>query len=94
MSSSKQAVRVIIRTRPTADFASKHVEIDQSKGTIVMRHDKDAEAGFVNNQTDQWKFQFEKILHNASQDEVYEQSATEIIQSVVEGYNGTIFCYG
>ena len=38
--------------------------------------------------------QFEKILHNASQDEVYEQSATEIIQSVVEGYNGTIFCYG
>ena len=32
-------------------------------------------------------------LYN-SQDEVYEQSATEIIQSVVEGYNGTIMCYG
>lgn len=33
-------------------------------------------------------------MHNSSQDEVYEQSSTEIIQSVVEGYNGTILCYG
>lgn len=94
MSQKKQAVRVIIRTRPTADFASKNLEIDPSKGTIVIRQDKNEEAGFVNNQTDQWKFNFEKILHNASQDEVYEQCATDIIQSVVEGYNGTIFCYG
>jgi len=33
-------------------------------------------------------------LHNASQDEVYETSASAIIQSVVEGYNGTVLCYG
>jgi len=85
---------VIIRTRPTADFASKNLEVDTSKGSIVIRTEKNEESGHVNNQTDQWKFSFEKILHNASQDEVYEQSATEIIQSVVEGYNGTIFCYG
>ena len=70
--SSKQAVRVLIRTRPTADFASKNLEINPSKGTIIIKHDKDIEAGHINNQTDQWKFQFEKILHNASQDEVYE----------------------
>lgn len=43
---------------------------------------------------DSWKFQFEKILHNASQDETYEATASEIIQSVVEGYNGTVLCYG
>ena len=50
--------------------------------------------GTVNNQTDLWKFGFEKILHNASQDETYEASASEIIQSVVDGYNGTVLCYG
>ena len=70
--SNKQSVRVIIRTRPTADFASKNLEVDPSKGTIVIKNDKDEEAGFVNNQTDHWKFQFGTILHNASQDEVYE----------------------
>lgn len=47
--SSKQSVRVIIRTRPTADFASKNLEVDPSKGTIVIKNDKDDEAGFVNN---------------------------------------------
>lgn len=41
-----------------------------------------------------WKFSFEKILHNASQDEVYEEASSAIVHSVVEGYNGTVLCYG
>ena len=28
------------------------------------------------------------------QDEVYESSAQELVSSVVQGYNGTILCYG
>ena len=90
----KQSVKVVIRTRPTSDFASKVYAIDAGKGTVSMSAEKRPEDGTVNNQTDHWKFQFEKILHNASQDEVYEQTASEIISSVVEGYNGTVLCYG
>ena len=85
---------MLIRTRPTADFASKNMEVDPAKGSILIRANRNEEAGAINNQTDSWKFQFEKILHNASQDETYEASSSEIIQSVVEGYNGTILCYG
>lgn len=85
---------MLIRTRPTADFCSKNLLIDQAKGGIEVRVVKDAAKGCVNNQTDAWKFNFGKILHNASQDETYEASASEIIQSVVEGYNGTVLCYG
>jgi hypothetical protein len=40
---------VLIRTRPTADFASKNLEINPSKGTIIIKNDKDEEAGYVNN---------------------------------------------
>lgn len=29
-----------------------------------------------------------------SQDEVYEVAAGETVQSVMQGYNGTILCYG
>jgi kinesin family protein 6/9 len=90
----KQAVKVVIRTRPTADFASKILKIDPAQGTIAIHTEKKPEDGHVNNQTDSWKFQFEKILHNASQDETYEATATEIINSVVDGYNGTVLCYG
>ena len=92
--SGKQAVKVVIRTRPTADFAQRNLEIDPSTGSITIKIDKNEKAGLINNQTDAWKFSFEKILHNASQDEVYEASASEIIQSVVEGFNGTVLCYG
>ena len=84
----------MIRTRPTADFASKNVDIDLSSGSITLKQDKNEAAGVINNQTDIWKFNFEKILHNASQDEVYEVAASEIVQSVSEGYNGTVLCYG
>lgn len=64
--SGKQAVKVVIRTRPTADFAQKNLEIDPSKGKITIRFDKIEKYGHVNNQNDQWKFDFETILHNAS----------------------------
>ena len=67
MSGAKgQAVKVVIRTRPTADFAQKNIFIDQAKGSIKMNFEKDANAGLINNQTDAWTFNFEKILHNAS----------------------------
>lgn len=50
--------------------------------------------GVVNNQLDNWKFKFDKILHNATQDDVYDLSAASIVQNVVAGYNGTVMTYG
>jgi hypothetical protein len=49
-------VKVVIRTRPTSDFASKIFKIDAAKGTIALSTEKKAEDGHVNNQTDSWKF--------------------------------------
>ncbi|CDW82929.1 kinesin motor domain-containing protein [Stylonychia lemnae] len=89
----KQAVKVVVRARPTANFASKNIKIDPLTGTIALNIDKKDE-GTVNNQLDSWKFKFDKILQNSSQDEVYEAAAQETVQSVVQGYNGTILCYG
>jgi len=50
--------------------------------------------GVVNNQLDNWKFKFDKILHNSTQDDVYDLSAATIVQNVVAGYNGTVMTYG
>ena len=52
------------------------------------------EMGAVNNQLDNWKFKFNTILHNATQDDVYDQTASQIVNSAVAGYNGTVMCYG
>jgi kinesin family protein 6/9 len=59
---------------------------------MVHRDKKD--EGAVNNQLDNWKFKFDNILHNATQDDVYDLSAAPIVQSVVAGFNGTVMCYG
>jgi kinesin family protein 6/9 len=90
----KQAVKVLIRARPTASFASKNIKLDPATGTIGVSLEKREEGGVVNNQTDSWKFKFDRLLNNATQDEVYEASSQELVSSVVAGYNGTVMCYG
>ena len=90
---SKQAVKVLIRTRPTDQFAVRNLKVDCNSGVFDVQIDKKDE-GAVNNRLDNWKFKFQHILHNATQDDVYDLSSAEIVQSVVKGYNGSIMCYG
>jgi kinesin family protein 6/9 len=90
----KSAVKVVIRTRPTANFASKNLKLDLEKKTIEVFIPKDSTQGMINNQQENWKFKFDDFLHNAPQEEVYDICGQEIVRSVIEGYNGTIFAYG
>jgi kinesin family protein 6/9 len=52
------------------------------------------ESGIVNHQQNQWGFQFEKVLSNASQEIIFNLSSKEILTSALEGYSGCILCYG
>ncbi|OMJ90760.1 hypothetical protein SteCoe_6838 [Stentor coeruleus] len=90
----KSSIRVIIRTRPTANFASKNLKIDIEKKTIEAFIPKDSDQGLINNQQENWKFKFDEFLHNSTQEEVYDTCGRDIIHSVLEGYNGTVFAYG
>jgi len=36
---------------------------------------KDSGAGLINNQKENWTFKFDKLMHNASQEEVFEYCA-------------------
>ena len=41
------------------------------------------------------KFSFDRVFDtSATQEEVYTYSAGSIIDSIIEGFNGTIFAYG
>ena len=39
-------------------------------------------------------FNFHQVLHNASQDTVYDTMTRDVVQSVVDGTNGTVMTYG
>ncbi len=49
---------------------------------------KDAKRGVVNNQLMDWSFKMDGILHNASQDQVYDDVGSDMIKQLMEGYNG------
>ncbi|XP_032723781.1 kinesin-like protein KIF9 isoform X4 [Lontra canadensis] len=62
--------------------------------SIDIHLKKDLQRGVVNNKQTDWSFKLDGVLHNASQDLVYETVAKDLVAQALDGYNGTIMCYG
>ena len=92
MSKAKH-VKVVIRTRPTSSI-TQHIAIGADKKNIHIHIPKNQDWGFINNQQENWDFTFDDILHNSSQESVYDECAAPIVKSLLDGYNGTILAYG
>ena len=88
--SGGQAVRVVIRTRPTASFAQEHIIVGEDRQQLTVRMPK----GDNPNAQDNWSWRYDSVLHNASQETAYMEQVYPIVQSVLQGYNGTVMCYG
>ncbi len=83
--STKNPVKVFIRTKPTSNFAQDIINIQEDNKTINVKLKK-KDVGFINNQQENWAFAFDEVLDNVSQDEVYEKCGAPVAQSVLEGY--------
>ncbi|KAM4706215.1 kinesin-like protein KIF9 [Rhinophrynus dorsalis] len=94
MSGKGSAVRVFVRVRPTPHFAQDIITLGKDSKTIDIRIKKDEKFGVVNNKRSDWSFKVDGFLHNASQDSVYNTVAKSVVSKVLDGYNGTIMCYG
>ncbi|XP_072047757.1 kinesin-like protein KIF9 [Amphiura filiformis] len=93
--SKKSKVHVFVRTRPTDNFAHDLIEFQDDNKTIdIHAKGKDAKRTVVNNQLLDWSFKMDGILHNASQDQMYSEVASDMVTQLMEGYNGTLLCYG
>eukprot|EP00794_Sanderia_malayensis_P007005 gene7005-7790_t len=94
MADSKNSVKVFIRIRPTASFASENLELQQNEKSITVHCKTDERRGYINNQVLDWKFSFDGILHNISQEEVYKKCSSNLVTKSLDGYNSTLFAYG
>lgn len=90
----KTPIKVIIRARPTVNYASKNIIMDETTNKISINIPKQEEKGYVNHQQENWGFQFDKVLQNASQEVLFDICAKNIVSSLLEGYSGTIMAYG
>ncbi|KAK1796948.1 hypothetical protein P4O66_008264, partial [Electrophorus voltai] len=94
MNVNSNEVKVYVRTRPTACFAQDLIEYLPDKQTVNVHQRRCSRRGVVNNQTSSWSFRLNGVLHSASQEEVYEHVAHTVVLSALQGYNGTIMCFG
>ena len=86
-------IQVAIRTRPTATFAEDCIKVHDDKASVTVKLPKNKAHG-SDNQQDSWTYRYDAVLHNASQETVYKERVTPLVRSVLEGYNGTVMCYG
>ena len=94
MSPPKAHIDVYARVRPVKR-PSSHLEINYADSSIAIHMAKDKEGGLVNNQREDYNFAFTRILDaTTTQDQAFDVIAAPVVDSVLEGYNGTIFAYG
>ncbi|XP_029444113.1 kinesin-like protein KIF9 isoform X3 [Rhinatrema bivittatum] len=94
MTAKGNNVRVFVRVRPTDNFAQDTIRVGEDNKTINVHIKKDTKFTVVNNQRSDWSFKMDGFLHNTSQDAVYDIVARPVISKALDGYNGTIMCYG
>ncbi len=85
-----ECVKVAIRVRPMnarekAEKSQVCVEVDQTNNTVSVTSPK----------ADTKTFQFDYVYPmDSSQRQVYDEVAFPIVDSIFQGYNGTVFAYG
>ncbi|KAM4031532.1 kinesin-like protein KIF3B isoform 1-T2 [Anomaloglossus baeobatrachus] len=93
-SKSSESVRVVVRCRPmnskeTAAGFDKVVDVDVKLGQVAVRIQKGASNELPKT------FTFDAVYDgNSKQVELYDETFRPLVDSVLLGFNGTIFAYG
>jgi len=92
MSKNVECVKVAMRCRPLSstekqDGREMIVQIHPSRGEVIINNPTPGEQPKT--------FAFDSVYDwTSTQENIYKETAYPIVDSVIEGYNGTIFAYG
>ncbi|XP_066602811.1 kinesin-like protein KIF6 [Prorops nasuta] len=97
----KNAIKVYARLKPEKNRSritnyeiqrrpEKHLDQDILKLSAPHKNHE-----YIDHRPESWNFSFYKIFEeDTSQESIFQDVAQPVIQSVLDGYNGTIFAYG
>lgn len=92
--SSQEGIHIYLRVRPSKKPSSHVSYVEDDRIEFVVPRALN-EGQFVNNQKDQYLFQFDGILQqDAKQEDVFDLIARKNILASLDGINATIFAYG
>ncbi|RVE66374.1 hypothetical protein OJAV_G00106690 [Oryzias javanicus] len=93
----KQTIQIFGRIKPTKNPAGVY-SLDNNElmgASLEFVLPKDLTDGFVNNKRESYRFRFKKVFdQHAKQEDVFDNIAKPVADSVLAGFNGTIFAYG
>ncbi|XP_054479156.1 kinesin-like protein KIF9 [Anoplopoma fimbria] len=94
--SSSREVGVFVRIRPTANFSQDVIECVPDGQTVNIYHRKVSRKpqDTRKSQLSYWSFRLEGVLQDVSQEEVYSQVCRRVVLGALDGYNGTVMCFG
>lgn len=91
-----ETIQIYLRLRPCRDGTNqhKHIDISSDQKQIDIRVPVE-DQGYVNNTIRKHSFKFDKIFDvKTTQETMFNEVAKDVINSTIDGYNGTIFAYG
>ncbi|KAM7369743.1 hypothetical protein PAMP_011043 [Pampus punctatissimus] len=96
MKAHSSEVEVFVRIRPTANFARDLIECLPDGQTVNIYHRKDSKKlhDSKKGHLSSWSFRLEGVLQDVSQEEVYAQVCQRVVLGTLDGYNGTVMCFG
>ncbi|KAK2859641.1 hypothetical protein Q5P01_004261 [Channa striata] len=96
MKAGSGQVAVFVRFRPTANFAHGLIECLRDGKTVNIYYIKDSRRlqNSKNGLLSPLSFQMEGVLQDVSQEEVYSRVCQQVVQGALDGYNGTVMCFG
>ncbi|EGV92156.1 Kinesin-like protein KIF9 [Cricetulus griseus] len=84
---TRKKVQAFVRVKPTDDFAHDMIKYGDDNKSIDIHLKKNTRRGVVNNQQTDWSFKLDGVLHDATQDLVYETVAKDAVSQALDGYN-------
>ncbi|CAD8188504.1 unnamed protein product [Paramecium octaurelia] len=91
MKKESECVKVVVRVRPFNQKEKENnskpcVNVDEKQNVVEL-------LKLADNETKQFSYDYVFGM-NAKQSYIYEKTAFNLVESVIDGYNGTIFAYG
>jgi Kinesin motor domain len=95
-----EAVKVMVRVRPMSEGEKSRgcksiIDIDDKTHSLVLHKKGNLYFSSADDPDGSKQFTFDHVFSSTTaQQYIYEQTTFPLVESVVEGYNGTIFAYG
>ncbi|XP_076617869.1 kinesin-like protein KIF9 [Chaetodon auriga] len=96
MKAHSREVEVFVRIKPTANFAQDHIDCLPDGQTVNIYHRKNSRKPLDSrkSQLSSWSFRLEGVLQDVSQEEFYTRVCRRVVLETLDGYNGTVMCFG